>query len=78
MKNYKIPVYWTMYDTMEVEATSLKEAINLAIDVLPLPDGGYVDGSFRVEMDTLNELYPEEVRDEKINEILNYEPVPKS
>jgi len=75
---YKIPVYWTMYDTMEVEADSLKEAINLAIDVLPLPDGEFIDGSFTVEMDTLNEIYPEEIREEKINELLNYEPISKS
>lgn len=67
---YKIPVYWTMYDTMNVEADSLKQAIDLAIDTLPLPHGDYVDGSFTVEMDTLNEIYPEEIRDEKINEIL--------
>jgi hypothetical protein len=67
---YKIPVYWTMYDTMEVEANSLKEAIDLTIDTLPLPTGDYVDGSFTVEMDTLIELYPEEIRDEKINELL--------
>ena len=68
---YKIPVYWTMFDTMEVEAESLKEAVSTAIDVLPLPKGLYVDGSFTVEMDTLNELYPEEIRDEKINELLD-------
>jgi len=67
-----------MYDTMEVEADSLKEAINLAIDVLPLPDGEFIDGSFTVEMDTLNEIYPEEIREEKINELLNYEPISKS
>jgi hypothetical protein len=67
-----------MYDTMEVEADSLKEAINLAIDVLPLPDGEFIDGSFTVEMDTLNEIYPEEIREEKINELLNYEPISES
>ena len=78
MKTYKIPVYWTMYDTMEVEANSLKEAIDLAIDTLPLPDGGYVDGSFTVEMDTLNEIYPEEIREEKINKLLEYEPISES
>lgn len=77
MKTYKIPVYWTMYDTMEIEATSLKAAIDLAIDTLPLPDGGYVDGSFTVEMDTLNQLYPEEIRDEKINDLLHHEPISK-
>ena len=70
---YKIPVYWTMYDTMEVEAHSLKEAVSKAIDVLPLPDGSYVDGSFTVEMDTLHEIYPEEIRDEKINILLDHE-----
>ena len=75
---YKIPVYWTMFDTMEVEADSLKDAISKAVDIMPLPQGDYVDGSFTVEMQTLNEIYPEEIRDEKINELLNYEPVPKS
>jgi len=67
---YKIPVYWTMFDTMEVEASSLKEAIDKAIDIMALPDGDYVDGSFTVETQTLNELYPEEIRDEKINQLL--------
>ena len=33
----------------------------------------HVDGSFTIEMDTLNEIYPEEIRDEKINELLYYE-----
>ena len=78
MKTYRIPVYWTMYDTMEVEANSLKEAINMAIDTLPLPDGEFVDGSFTIEMETLNEIYPEEIRDEKINDLLDYEPISKS
>jgi hypothetical protein len=67
-----------MFDTMHVEANSLKEAIRKAVDVLPLPDGDYVDGSFTVEVETLNELYPEEIRDEKINKLLDYEPFPKS
>jgi len=71
---YKIPVYWTMFDTMYVEADSLKEAIDYAVDIMPLPEGDYVDGSFTVEMGTLNEIYPEEIRDEKINNLLNYEP----
>lgn len=78
MNTYKIPVYWTMYDTMEVQANSLKEAIDLAIDTLPLPNGEFVDGSFTVEMETLNEIYPEEIRDEKINELLKYEPISES
>jgi hypothetical protein len=69
---YKIPVYWTMFDTMEVEADSLKDAISKAVDIMPLPQGDYVDGSFTVEIQTLNEIYPEEIRDEKINELLSY------
>jgi hypothetical protein len=77
-KTYKIPVYWTMFDTMRIEADSLKEAIDKAIDIMPLPEGDYVDGSFTVEMETLNEIYPEEIRDEKINNLLKYEPIPKS
>ena len=68
---YKIPVYWTMFDTIEVESDSLKEAVSKAIYDLPLPQGDYVDGSFTVQMDILNEIYPEEIRDEKINELLN-------
>jgi hypothetical protein len=70
---YKIPVYWTMFDTIDIEAESLKEAME-TIDMMPLPKGLYVDGSFTIEMDTLNEIYPEEIRDEKINELLYYEP----
>ena len=70
---YKIPVYWTMFDTIDIEAESLKEALE-TIDIVPLPNGLYVDGSFTVEMDTLNEIYPEEIRDEKINDLLKYEP----
>jgi len=72
MIKYKIPVYWTMFDTMEVEAESLKEAME-TIDKMLIPEGIYVDGSFTIEMDTLNEIYPEEIRDEKINELLYYE-----
>ena len=75
---YKIPVYWTMASTMHVEADSLKEAVSKAIDIMPLPEGDYVDGSFTVEMETLNYHYPEEIRDEKINELLKYESIPKS
>jgi hypothetical protein len=70
---YKIPVYWTMFDTIDIEAESLKEAMEI-IDSVPLPEGDYVDGSFTIEMETLNEIYPEEIRDEKINELLYYEP----
>jgi hypothetical protein len=71
---YKIPVYWTMFDTMYVEADSLKEAVNKAIDIMTLPEGDYVDGSFTVEMETLNEIYPEEISYQKKHDLLNYEP----
>ena len=56
--NYKIPVYWTMFETIQIEAPSLEEAIEKSFDE-PLGYGDYVDGSFTVEFDTLREIYPE-------------------
>lgn len=49
---YKIPVSWEMCGIVEVEADSLDEAILEADDdCTPLPEGSYVDGSFRVDAD---------------------------
>lgn len=53
MKKWIIPVGWEVYATIEVEAETLEEAIEIAVDddgEIPLPtDNGYVDGSWKVE-----------------------------
>ena len=57
-KYYEIPCTWEGYGTMEVEANSLEEAIELAErDDSPMPDDSdYVDGSFQVDRDIAEEI----------------------
>ena len=53
-KWFKIPVEWAVYGIVDVEASSLAEAIKLAKDEngdIPLPDGHYIDGSWQVNTD---------------------------
>lgn len=49
-KTWIIPVEWSVYSTVQVEADTLEEAIakfNEQIDDIPLPtDCEYIDGSF--------------------------------
>lgn len=51
MAKYKIPVEWSMCGMVEIEASSLDEAINIfdeTIDDIPLPtDPDYIDDSFK-------------------------------
>ena len=50
MKTYKIPVFWQMIATVEVEAESLNEAMRI-VDNNPLPENGeYVGDSFEVDV----------------------------
>ena len=53
MKTWKIPVCWTMMGTVNVEANTLNEAIEIAQDdegIIPLPDNGtFLDGSWEVD-----------------------------
>jgi hypothetical protein len=47
MKTYKIPVVWTVTAVMEIEASSLDEAVAKANES-PLPDDGlYLEGSLK-------------------------------
>ena len=57
-KYYEIPCTWEVYGTLEVEADSLEEAIELAErDDSPMPDeSDYVDGSFQVDRDIAEEI----------------------
>ena len=55
---FKIPVSWTEIGTMEVNASSLEEAIAIAEDNFAwFPQGSeYLDGSFEVDIDLINEV----------------------
>ena len=55
---YEIPCTWEVYGTVEIEADSLEEAIELAErDDSPMPDDSdYVDGSFQVDRDIAEEI----------------------
>lgn len=60
MKKFKLEVVYEMSGYIEVEANSLKEAMdefNENIDDYPLPyDAGYVDGSFRLSTEDVEEM----------------------
>ena len=57
-KYYEIPCTWEVYGTIEIEADSLEEAIELAErDDSPMPDDSdYVDGSFQIDRDIAEEI----------------------
>ena len=71
-KIYKIPCTWEMYGIIEVEASNLKKAIQLA-DEAPLPGGDYVDSSWQVTPDTLPEWNQLNEADEKFYNTLEGE-----
>lgn len=55
---FEIPCSWQMYGTMEIEADTLKEAIQKANDdSSPLPDGDFVTDSFQVDWESIEENY---------------------
>lgn len=53
-RTYHVPVTWRMYGVVAVTASSLDEAIKLALDPEePLPEGNYEDGSEQVDYESL-------------------------
>lgn len=53
MPQYRIPLVWSMYGHVWVEADSEEQAIQFALDSeTPLPDGEYIDDSIEVDKDT--------------------------
>lgn len=62
-EKWKIPVTWEMSGFIEVSCPTLKEAMEYAAsDEVDLPDGEYVDSSFRLthemdEIDVVREVY---------------------
>ena len=60
MKLFRIPVSWEMSAVMYVKAENLEDAL-LLVDHLPLPDdSSYLDGSF--------EVYEDEIEEEEVTE----------
>lgn len=56
-QSYKIPVSWECYGYVTIEANNLEEAINKAWgDDIPLPEGNYIDGSWKVDEDIALEM----------------------
>lgn len=52
---FKIPVTWEYFGVVEIEAENIDKAIKIAdddIDGIPLPEGEYVDGSWKVNKDS--------------------------
>ena len=60
MKTWNIPVCWTMMGTVNVEAKTLDEAIEIAQDdagIIPIPDDGiFMGGSWEVDCTDINYL----------------------
>lgn len=55
-KVFKIPVLWEEWGTLHIEADSLEEAKEKALEG-KLPHGDYVEGSFKLDDDSvINEL----------------------
>jgi hypothetical protein len=63
-KVYKVPCVWQMWGMYEVEAESLGQAIEQAME-LPLPDTqDYLSDSFEIDADGLRVFNPELGEDE--------------
>jgi len=59
-KTWKVPVTWEVCGEVDIEANSLEEAVEIfkeKMDEVPLPsESYYVDGSFRLTSENLEEL----------------------
>lgn len=59
-KTWKIPVTWEVCGEVDIEANSLEEAVEIfkeKMDEVPLPsESYYIDGSFRLTSENLEEL----------------------
>ena len=68
MKKYSIPIIWQCYDSYDVEAENLEEAVTLALKrFLSEPDDKYIEDSFEID-GFIDEEYPDETFD--INKII--------
>lgn len=71
MKEYVIPVTWSAWGRIYVQANSLREAVEKA-DTMPLPtDHDYIDDSFRVDVQSIADYNETDVAgDEEIENLL--------
>ena len=56
---WRIPVSWEVCGVVVVSADTLSEAIEIAEDkegIIPLPEGDYVDGSWRLTHENTEEV----------------------
>lgn len=57
MNKYKVAVEWMMFSFIEVEASSIEEAISIVENEdSSLPDGDYLDDSFQVNTEITAEI----------------------
>lgn len=60
-KQYEIPVEWSAAENIKVSANSLEEARQIVSNAnIVSTNEGYIEGSFRVNEELLEEMYPEE------------------
>lgn len=56
MKTYRIPCSWSMGGTLLIDAESLEQAKEIALNDSPLPqDGAYLEDSFQIDEELLEE-----------------------
>ena len=60
MRTFEVAATWTMQGTLKVQADSLEEAIDKALDtsLAKFEDVEYVDDTFEVDVDTTDDLNP--------------------
>jgi hypothetical protein len=58
-KIFKIQVVWQVTGTLEIEADSLEDAIELAYEKDLPKRSEYVDDSFKIDKDSTNEFNPD-------------------
>ena len=60
MNTYKVPCTWVMSGTLEIEADTVREAV-LKAEQASLPtESEYMEGSFRIDLELMNEWLAEE------------------
>lgn len=61
MAKIKVPVFWMVSATMEIESDNLEKAIRIALEA-PLPENGeYIPESMRVDCDLMREMNSPEI-----------------